>query len=232
MTFTEQLNSLYLLLEKNLNNSIYIHGKHLKYSDAFQYIYKNIELIVGNNTHNNIILDQIKFHKGNPETKYITNHHVLDLSTCIVGCAIFLPESDKNNFFMLFWHMAHEMVHVFLSTKDNTVPSAYYRPNVLEEGLATYIAKYLYKEYFSGINILYPKIRNDDFAYDYAEDIYKKIMILNNNNISFIKKIRQINPSLKLLNKNDFKNIVISQQLVKESISDFQSKFNRIPRTY
>ena len=232
MTFIERLNHLHLLLEQDLNNSVFIQGKHLKYSDAFQYIYKNIELIIGANTHNNIILANIQFHEGTPMIRCMTDNLDLDLSTCIVGHVIFLPESDKNNFFAFFWHMAHEMVHVFLSIKDNTLLSSYHTPSVLEEGLATYIAKYLYNQYFSSINILYPPIFNNDFAYDYAENIYKKIMMLNNNNISFIKKIRQTNPSLKLLNKNDFRHIIINQQLIDESVADFQSKFNRVPGTY
>lgn len=232
MTFTESLNYLHLALEQDLNNSIYIQNKHLTYSNAFQYIYKNIELIIGVNTHHNIILSGVYYHEGTPMTRCITDNPVLNLSTCIAGHVIFLPQSDKNNFFVFFWHMAHEMVHVFLSIKDNTIPSSYHTPSVLEEGLATYIAEYLYYQYFSNINIYYPPIFNNDFAYNQAENIYKQIMLLNNNDISFIKKIRQINPSLKLLNKNDFQHIIITQQLINESVADFQSKFNRVPGTY
>lgn len=228
MNFQESLIHVYNMLEKKPENLIKINNVILKYSDAFKYIYENIEHIIGKNSHHNIILIGFDFHNKGPLVKCFTNKE----GNYIGGHVIYLPAFDERNIFTFFWHMAHEMVHVFLSTKDNNILSSFDRPSVLEEGLATYISTYLYNKYFSQFNIKYESIINNDLAYTYAENLYKQIMILNHNDISFIKNIRKNNPSLKKLNYNDFNNIIITKTLIDESIADFQTKFNRFPGNY
>lgn len=124
------------------------------------------------------------------------------------------------------------MIHVFLSIKDNNILSSYDTPNVLEEGVATLISNLLYRKYFTENNIPFIDIQNNDYAYDYAENLYLKIVKDNENDVRCIKKIRKYNPSLKILNKADFIDINIDKNLVEDCISDFQSRFNRVPGTY
>ena len=227
MTFKERLIDIYNILEQQPDNIKQIEAYTFKYSEAFKYICQNIENIIGSNTHNNMILCSIIPHDDIPMTCCILDQMTKEFSTCVIGHCIFLPKKSFEDPFFWFWYLTHEMTHVFLSIKNSKISSSYDLPSVLEEGLATYMAKYLYNKYFSSVHVSYPIISNNDFAYDYAENIYKQIMVLNNNNISFIKKIRQINPSLKQLNDNDFSNIIITKELIGESMTDFQRKFNK-----
>lgn len=220
MIFKDSLISIYDLLYTNPDNLRKINGKTFKYSHAFKYIYENIENIIGKNTHDDIILTGIQFDNCGPHINYITNHPFLSLSTCIIGSRITLPIQDEQNPFFFVWHLAHEMVHAFITIKDNKITSSYDSVSVLEEGLATYMAKLLYFSYFKYLDIPHPKIINNNFKYDNAEDIYINI-IKCNNDIFFIKKIREINPSLKNLKKENFKNIIIPDSLTKKAIANF-----------
>lgn len=199
-----------------------------KRSEAFRYIFLSINNIIGPHTHDNIILEPIHFYNGTP--KFASRKENKLDPTKIVSHVIFLPESDKNDIFMWFWHLSHEMIHVFLSLEDDEINSSYDEASLLEEGLATYIAKELYYDYFKKLNIRHPIISNNDSAYDYAENIYRRIAI--NNNFDFIKKIRFLNPSLKKLKKEDFRHISISSDDIEIARLNFQRSFNRVPGTY
>lgn len=199
-----------------------------KRSEAFKYIFLSINNIIGSHTNDNIFLEPIHFHDKTP---MFANRNDNEFSpTKIVSHAIFLPENDREDIFMWFWHLSHEMTHAFLSLKDNKLISSYDEATLFEEGLATFIAKELYYSYFKKINISHPIIYNNDAAYDYAENIYRKIA--KKNNFYFVKKIRSINPSLKKLQKEDFKYISISYPDMDIALLNFQRNFNRVPGTY
>lgn len=233
MLFKESIENVYKSME-NLHWNTMVRGNIIfKCSDAFKYICINIEDIIGQNTNDNIVITGVDFHNHHtPMIRCVTDNISLEKSTCIIGHVVYLPIPDMYDPFYFFWHLAHEMVHAFLSIKDNNILSSYDTPNVLEEGVATLISNLLYRKYFTENNIPFIDIQNNDYAYDYAENLYFKIIIDNENDIRCIKKIRKYNPSLKILNKEDFIDINIDKNLVEDCISDFQSRFNRVPGTY
>lgn len=233
MLFKQSIENVYKSMENIHWNTIDGGSGIFKCSDAFKYICINIENIIGQNTNDAIVLTSVCFHNHHtPMMRCVTDNMSLEKSTRICGHVVYLPLPDMYDPFYFFWHLAHEMVHVFLSIKDDKISSSYDTPNVLEEGLATLISSHLYKKYFTKIKIPFIDIKNNDYAYDYAENLYLKIVRNNQNDIGCIKKIRKYNPSLKILNKADFIDINIEKNLIEDCISDFQSRFNRVPGTY
>lgn len=232
MNFEKSLKYISELLKENKDNIKIINGTAFDYSKAFNYICESIEEIIGKKTNNNIYFAGILYQNSTPATINITDNLDLNLSTCISSHGVIISQSCSENPFLWVWQLSHEMVHVFLSLKDNSIKSSYSRPSLLEEGLATYISSLIYKKYFSELKINYIEIKTNDYAYDYAEEIYKKVMKMNGGDVSFVKKIRKENPSLKELKMKDFKKINITNFLIQECLIDFQTQFNRTPGNY
>lgn len=233
MNFKENIELLVKELEKSDENLLIIKEKSFKFSDALKFICEEIENKIGDKTNNNIDFYGFLYHQGTPMVKNHTDNEDLRLSTKVSCQIIYLSDLYAGDPYFWVFQMSHELVHIFLSLKDNKLESANDNPTVLEEGLASYMSSLIYNKFFKLMSLgEYPNIVNNDYAYDKAEQIFKELLLLNNNDISFVKKIRKNNPSFKKLNKKDFNNVLYSEKLLEECLDDFQLKFNRVPGTY
>lgn len=216
MNFDKRVKEIGDILKEQDDDIVIINNIHFSYSNAFIYICSSLKEILGKNTNSNIIIGDISIHNANPMVKSITQNN-----KTVSHHSVFLSKICEKNVHHWFSQLAHEMVHVFLSIKDNRIESSKDNASVFEEGLAIYLSSYLYKIYFTEIKINNSLIVINDKNYIYAENLFKKVLLLNNEDINFIKKVRIHNPSLKKIKKSDFRDINITSDLIQKISVNF-----------